>query len=140
MDCPFCDVLINKKERVIRESQFCFIVLSDPKLMSGHFLVIPKRHVDKPSELSKEEREDWFNEIIKLQDEVLEKISPGCDISEHFRPFIPSGPLKVSHLHMHVRPRTLDDELYKKVQIYEKDVFKKITQDEVDVYKKILNP
>jgi diadenosine tetraphosphate (Ap4A) HIT family hydrolase len=57
MNCPFCEITTEKTERVIRETESTFAVLSNPQLMSGHLLVIPKRHVEKLSELSKEERE-----------------------------------------------------------------------------------
>jgi ATP adenylyltransferase len=137
MDCPFCNTLITDRNRVIKETAFSFVILSDPKLMEGHMLVIPKRHVSRPAELSKDELLDWFNETVLLQERVLEKISPGCDISQHFRPFIPDNGLKVSHLHFHVRPRFLDDELFTKVQIHENKVFTKPTKDELNKYKEI---
>ncbi|HEY0220941.1 MAG TPA: HIT domain-containing protein [Candidatus Paceibacterota bacterium] len=137
MDCPFCEIVNDKKERILKESEHSFVVLSNPKLMSGHLLVIPKRHVEKTSELEKEESEDLYNEVIHLQEKVLEKIAPGCDVSQHYRPFIPDNKFKVTHLHFHVRPRFLDDELYEKVQIYEKDVFSDLNEEDVLKYKKI---
>jgi diadenosine tetraphosphate (Ap4A) HIT family hydrolase len=67
----------------------------------------------------------------------LKKIAPGCDICEHFRPFIPDNALKVSHLHIHLRPRSLDDELYEKVQIREKEIFQEPSPEEFKKYKKL---
>jgi diadenosine tetraphosphate (Ap4A) HIT family hydrolase len=107
--------------------------------MLGHILVIPKRHVEKLSKLTKEERSDLFEEVINLQEKILKNIAPGCDICEHYRPFIPDNKLKVSHLHIHLRPRELNDELYKKVQINEKDVFQDIEDKEWEKYKELLN-
>jgi len=102
--------------------------------MSGHVLVIPKRHVEKLSELSKEEREELLNETITIEEKLLTKVS-GVDISQHYRPFIPENPLKVDHLHVHLRPRELNDELYEKVQIYEKTIFAPLTEEEIGEYK-----
>ena len=139
MDCQFCKIIIDKHERIVKETKFSFTMLSNPKLMDGHLLVIPKRHIEKPSELTAEERKDIFDEVINLQEKILEKISPGCDICEHYRPFIPDNKFKVSHLHFHLRPRFLDDELYKKVQIYEKDIFQDLRQNEWNKYREILS-
>lgn len=135
MECPFCKIITDKTERILTETEHSFVVLSDPYLMRGHLLVIPKRHIEKLSELSKDERFDLFELVIKMQDKVLEKLSAGCDVSHHFRPFIPNSNLKVAHLHFHIRPRDLDDELYKKVQIFENDIFKKITEEDSILYK-----
>ena len=137
MNCVFCDVGNKELERVIRDNKNTFVVLSNPRLMSGHMLVMPKRHVEKLSELSEEEREELFNQTIQLQEKVLETLAPGCDISQHYRPFIPNSRFKVSHLHIHVRPRTLDDELYQKVQSHEKDIFTDISEGDQVKYKKL---
>ncbi len=139
MNCIFCNIIKNNKERIIKETKYSIVVLSDPKLMSGHFLVIPKHHVEKLSEMSKEERDDLVTESINMQNKVLEKISPGCDICQHYRPFIPDNAFKVTHLHIHIRPRTLDDELYMKVQINEAEIFSPTTEAEVQKYRKIVN-
>ncbi len=138
MNCPFCDDISKKADRIIKETEHTVTLLSNPKLMDGHLLVIPKRHIEKPSELTIQERIDLFNEVINIQEKVLEKIAPGCDISEHYRPFIPDNKFKVTHLHFHIRPRFLDDELYTKVQIDEKDVFKDLDSGEWEKYKLIL--
>lgn len=137
MTCPFCDIIDKRTERLIRETENVFITLSNPRLMPGHLLVIPKRHVEKLSELTQEERDELFDEAIRLQEKVLGNLAPGCDISQHYRPFIPNSKFKVSHLHLHVRPRSLDDELYQKVQVFEKDVFQEATLDEFDKYKEL---
>ncbi len=138
MECPFCIEIQSKAGRIIRETEHTVTLLSNPKLMDGHLLVIPKRHIEKPVELTEEERKYLFNEVIEVQEKVLSKIAPGCDISEHFRPFIPDSKYKVNHLHFHIRPRFLDDELYMRVQIEEKNVFKDIDDGEWEKYKEIL--
>lgn len=53
----------------------------------------------------------------------------GCDIRQNYRPFQKESNLKVNHLHFHVIPRELEDELYQKSMIYEKEVFKPLTDE-----------
>lgn len=137
MPCPFCQIVAEKSKRILRKSPATITVLSDPRLMPGHLLVIPKRHVQKLSELTDGQRAELMNETILAEERLLTKF-PGCDISQHFRPFIPDNPLKVSHLHMHVRPRSLDDELYLKVQKFERDVFAPTSAAEEEEYRWLL--
>lgn len=138
MICPFCEIVEKNSERIIRQTKSIFIVLSNPRLVSGHVLIIPKRHVEKFGELTKSEQKELFDEAIKIQELILSKVSSGCDLSQHFRPFIKQNKLKVNHLHIHLRPREFEDELYKKVQKYEKEVFKDLDEKEFNKYKRIL--
>jgi len=129
MDCPFCD--INKeKNRILRSYKHTLVILSNPRLMEGHLLLIPKRHVEKPSELNEEEKQELFNAFIEFQEKILSKISSGCDIRQNYRPFQEQDNLKVNHLHFHLPPREFKDELYYKSQIHEKTIFKKLTEEE----------
>jgi histidine triad (HIT) family protein len=139
MNCPFCKIITENSERIIRQTERVFVVLSNPKLMRGHLLVIPKRHVEKLSELDKEERVELFEEIINIENKIIEKIASGCDITQHYRPFIQQNNLKVDHVHFHLKPREFEDELYKKVQIHEKELFSELTKEELKSLEKIFN-
>lgn len=136
MNCPFCRYL-NEGTIVVHETTNTFTVLSNPSLMEGHLLVIPKKHVEKFNELEPTIRQELLDEAIRLQEIILKKLAGGCDITQHYRPFIPPNKYKVNHLHIHVRPRTLDDELYLKVQKYESEVFKDLNEEELKKYKEI---
>ncbi|HUC31239.1 MAG TPA: HIT family protein [Candidatus Paceibacterota bacterium] len=138
MDCRFCNIQEEHPDRLLREGKYTFAILSDPRLMEGHILVIPKRHVEKMSQLSREERDELLDETIKIEEKLLTKVS-GIDIAQHYRPFIPENLLKVNHLHVHIRPRELNDELYSKVQIYEKSVFTPLTEEEITEFKSFLS-
>jgi len=105
--------------------------------MPGHLLVIPKRHVERLSELTKEERDGLLEEVVNVQEKILNSFAKGCDICQNFRPFIPDSKLKVSHLHFHLRPRELDDELYQKSQIHEKEIFRDIEEGEWEKYREL---
>ncbi len=127
MDCPFCNL---NKEKIIAETKFCYALLSNPRLMPGHTLIIPKRHVEKLSELSDEELKDIIRLTIEFQEKIIKNIAFGCDIAEHYRPFQKQDRLKVNHLHIHLQPRELFDNLYQKCQIFEKEVWEDLTEKE----------
>jgi diadenosine tetraphosphate (Ap4A) HIT family hydrolase len=103
----------------------------------GHLLVIPKRHIEKSSQLTKAERKEIFDAIINIEEKLVKKFSKGCDIRSHYRPFMKQSWLKVNHLHFHLQPREFEDELYQKAQKYELDVWRELPEDEIKVIKKI---
>lgn len=138
INCPFCRYL-NEGTIVVHETTNTFTVLSNPSLMEGHLLVIPKKHIEKFSELEPRVRQELLDEAIRLEEIILKELAGGCDITQHYRPFIPPNKYKVNHLHIHVRPRTLDDELYLKVQKHESEVFKDIKEEEFKKYKEIFS-
>src|SRR3989344_7071444 len=136
MKCPFCN--INKEKTVIiNEGKNTRVILSNPKLMQGHLLVIPKRHVEKISQLEKNEREELFDKVIEFQEKILVKIAKGCDIRQNFRQLQKEDNLKVNHLHIHLQPREFEDKLYNKSQIFEKQIFSELTKQEKDKIIKI---
>ena len=129
-ECPFCE--INKeRNRIIDETENCLTILSNPALVKAHCLVVPKRHVEKISELSEKEKKDLFNEIEKFQELLLKKFS-GCDINQNYRPFIPQGRLKVNHLHFHLIPREFKDEIYEKYGKFQDNLFKDLNKEELN--------
>ncbi len=107
-------------------------MFSNPRLMEGHLLVIPKRHVEKLSELNEEERKELLDVVVEYEEKILKNISPGCDIGQHYRPFLEQSELKIDHLHIHLQPRRLEDDLHRKLQFFGKNVFKKLTKEEID--------
>lgn len=131
MDCPFCDIDLEKTQ-VLKDGSFVRVIFSNPRLRPGHLLVIPKRHVEKVSDLDKSEQKELFDTIIEFQEKILSKIASGCDIRQNHRPFQKEDGLKVDHLHFHLLPRELFGELYKKCQIFEKDVFKNLSPKEIE--------
>ncbi len=138
MDCPFC-VIDKIKTRIIKKGKHCFVVLSNPRLVPGHLLVIPKRHVEKASQLTKEESGEIFKTIIEFEEKILEKFSSGCDIRSNYRPFMKQNWVKVDHLHFHLQPREFEDELYQKVQKYEKDLWQDLSEEEKEKFTKLFS-
>jgi diadenosine tetraphosphate (Ap4A) HIT family hydrolase len=134
--CPFCDDKI--RERMIQESDNARVFFSNPRLTKGHLLVTPKRHVEQPWQLTDQELKEIFTHIHQLQMRLSETLGTGCDIRQNYRPFIQQGRLKVDHLHFHLIPRTLKDELYEKSMIFETEIFKKLSNAEIKEVRAIL--
>lgn len=130
MDCPFCNIN-SQRTRIVKEDKNTFVILSNPCLMPGHLLVIPKRHIEKVSQLNEEERAEIFDNLIEFEEKILSKLSKGCDIRQHYKPFLPEGRTKVNHLHFHLHPRELEDELFTKVQKHDAEVWRDVTKDEI---------
>lgn len=138
MSCPFCE--IDKiKTRTIKEGKYCYVALSNPRLVPGHLLVIPKRHIEKISQLTGEEKEEIFKELIIFEEKILKRFSSGCDIRSNYRPFIVENRLKVDHLHFHLQPREFEDKLYQKVQKHEKELWQDLSEEEKEKFTKLFS-
>jgi len=124
--CPFC----SPGERTLKSNALAVVVLSNPRKVPGHFLVIPKRHVEKPWELKPRERKDVFDLILEVQQKVVAHLGSGSDMRQHYRPFLPQSRIKVDHLHYHVYPRERDDTLYQHVEKHETALFEDLTREE----------
>ena len=127
---PFCNIS-EQKTKIIDETENTLTILSNPALVKGHCLVIPKRHIESLSELNDKEREEFFSQVIKMQELLLKEFS-GCDIRQNFRPFQKQNGLKINRLHIHIQPREFEDELYQKCQIFEKELFKQLSEKELN--------
>ena len=136
MDCPFCDI-DETRTRIIADKKHVFVALSNPRLMDGHLLVIPRRHVQKLSELNEFEKKELLDTVIEYQEKIL-TFAGGCDIRQNYRPFQAQSNVKIHHLHMHLQPRELHDELYQKCQIFETGIFKELSQEEIEKIKKAM--
>jgi diadenosine tetraphosphate (Ap4A) HIT family hydrolase len=131
MECPFCKINLSRT-KILKEGKSARVIFSNPRLMPYHILIVPKRHIEKISELTKEELNEIIDLIIKFEEKILSRISKGCDIRQNYRPFQQQNSLKVNHIHFHLQPRELYDELYKKCQINEVDIFKVVDLKDLD--------
>jgi diadenosine tetraphosphate (Ap4A) HIT family hydrolase len=129
MPCPFCNV-IELKYRLLEEGDDFIVILSDPRLMPGHTLVIPKRHILKPSEMTAEERINIFNAILKWQDIITGIFSTGCDVRQNYRPFIKENVLKIDHVHYHLIPREFEDKHFFIVDKNAQTLFEPLSEEE----------
>ena len=133
-DCPFCE----SKDRILKENKHAFVLLSNPRKAPGHFLVIPKRHIDKPWDLTTDELQDIFELIFFIEQKVIGKLGDGCDVRQNYRPFLPESRLKVDHIHFHVIPRYFQDYIYQVAEKYETDLFTDLDDAEAAEAAKLL--
>jgi diadenosine tetraphosphate (Ap4A) HIT family hydrolase len=129
MNCPFCN-LDKERNRIVEEKKHVLVMLSNPRLVDGHLLVISKRHIEKPSEMTADERKELFETVLEYQEKILSKFASGCDIRQNCRPFQKQDNLKVDHIHFHLLPREFKDDLYQRCQKYETDIFRMLTEEE----------
>ena len=113
--CPFCDF---NEDRELKEGKYAFVIFSNPRVMPGHLLVIPKRHMGRLVELSDDERKELLDLVIEFQEKILKRLSKGCDIRQNFRPYVKNSRTHVNHLHFHLHPRNLNDEVHEKANVY----------------------
>jgi diadenosine tetraphosphate (Ap4A) HIT family hydrolase len=132
--CRFC----SPTNRILKENNKAAALLSNPRKVPGHFLVIPKRHIDKPWELDKDELQDIFELIFFIEQRLVNKLGQGVDIRQNYRPFIPEGRLKVNHIHFHLYPRYNEDYLYQVAERYETDLFTDLDPAEEKEFAKLL--
>lgn len=107
-DCPFC----NLKKRVLKENDHACLFLSRSQSTRGHTLIVPKRHIEKPWELSQDELLAIFDLVAFAQQKLIGVYGGGCDVRQNYRPFLPQSESKIDHVHYHVIPRSLNDRIY----------------------------
>lgn len=125
-DCPFCDPSF----RVIKSNDTAFVLLSNPRKVPGHTLVIPRNHTEKPWDLTDKEILDIFELIFFVENKLIGKLGDGFDIRQNYRPFTKQDTIKIDHLHFHVIPRSHKDYIYQKVEIQETDIFATLNDQE----------
>jgi diadenosine tetraphosphate (Ap4A) HIT family hydrolase len=135
IDCPFC----NLGKRILKENELAYLFLSNPRKVPGHFLVTPKRHIEKPWEMTEQEMKSIFELILFAQKKLVDHVSEGSDVLQHYRPFMKQGRIKVNHIHYHILPRDFNDKIYQVIEKYETEAFyEELTDDEYNKMKTIL--
>ena len=107
------------------------MILSNPLKVENHLLVIPKRHVEMPWELTDVERVDIFSLINAIEPHLVKKYG-GCDVRQNCRPFMEQSRYKVNHVHFHLIPRSRNDALYERVEKYETDIFRDASTSDME--------
>ena len=135
INCPFCTL----GDRVLKENGTAIAFLSNPRKVPGHFLVSPKRHVEKPWDITPEEREDIFEFIGFIEQRLIAAgLGDGCDVRQNYRPFMKQGRVKVDHVHYHVIPRSLEDYIYQISEKYDSELFADLDPAEAKEVAKLL--
>lgn len=101
-------------DRLLDESELVKVIFSNPHLTGGHLLVIPRRHVEEPWNLTADEQNEVFRLTTKYQQRLASTLGTGCDVRQNYRPFLVQGRLKIDYIHYHLIPRVFEDEIYEK--------------------------
>jgi ATP adenylyltransferase len=105
--CVFCGILERKddaKTYIFLRSRLSFAVLNVYPYSNGHTLVLPNRHVNDISKLSREEMADMMDLLLKTKALLQDALSPhGFNVGFNLGRLAGAG--IPGHLHMHIVPR-----------------------------------
>ncbi len=102
--CPFCAIL---PDRVIESAELAFAVLDAYPVSPGHTLVIARRHVASPFELTAQEIAECAWLVRSARERLDRTLSPsgynvGINVGK-------DAGQTVMHFHIHLIPRYPDD-------------------------------
>ncbi len=102
-DCLFCRKYLSR----IFESKYFFVIYDDFPLREGHILIIPLRHIQHLTLLTRAEFNDLYTVIQEMIEQIKEKYGAdgynlGINDGEAAGQTIP-------HLHIHIIPRHAGD-------------------------------
>ena len=123
MNCLFCQ-LINGKipSHKVYEDEHTFAFLDINPAISGHTLVIPKKHYLNINDIPGTELCKVMSTVKKIS-EVLLKLNEGVNIIQNNGQ--KAGQI-IEHLHFHIIPRNTNDQI--KIEVWEP---KKYSEDEI---------
>lgn len=105
--CVFCRILAHGDDRealVVRRFEGCAVVLNAYPYGSGHFMVVPLRHVGQLEELDDHEARELWTVVTDGVRAVKAAYSPGgVNVGANLGQAAGAG--VPSHLHVHVLPR-----------------------------------
>ncbi|MDP3982279.1 MAG: HIT domain-containing protein [bacterium] len=105
-------------------------VSSNPAPLPGHLLIIPKRHIIMLAEMTLEERKELLELLVEFEEKILKYVSSGCDIRQHYKPYVPNSRTSVKHFHFHLQPRDLNDETHRIVDPNQRSLFQDLSPEE----------
>lgn len=115
---------------VLKSTGDVVVALANPRLVAGHLVIFPKKHVARLSELSWEARSELFETIVEFQEKIMERLASGCDIRYGSLPTLPAHGKGVEHAHVQLYPREVNDELFCRSQVFELALLSPPTIDE----------
>ena len=105
--CPFC-TQADIKDRCIIANDFAWAFPTNIPIVPGHTLIVPKRCVEKFSDLTNKERDS----IFELQKSIMNSLKKSFQ-AEGFNFAWNEGSLagqSVPHFHLHILPRKNGDD------------------------------
>ncbi len=109
--CVFCRMLKEKRDKknfIFIRCQHSFSVLNIYPYNNGHVLILPYRHVNDLSRLTKNEREDLFD-ILDETKALLEKVLHPAGFNIGINLGRAAGAGFPGHVHIHLVPRWKGD-------------------------------
>lgn len=106
-DCIFCHLLPTRAREVLAENDSFFAVFDEFPVNKGHVLLIPKRHLLTPFELTRKEGGDLVELLSLVKASLDEQFQP-----DGYNVGINTGQAAgqtISHLHIHLIPRYRGD-------------------------------
>lgn len=129
--CVFCEKEINR-DLILIETDYSLLIANKFPLGNSNLMAIPKRHVESITELDSNEIKDIMDLIVFATSKIESSFKP-----EGFNIFINQGLIAgqtISHLHIHIVPRSEKDGLENFKRNGEK---KEITEKELEELKRI---
>lgn len=126
MDCIFCSIV--KKEslaNIYKENDYCMAIVPKDIEIDGHLLIIPKTHYQSIMDIDNKILSETILFTKNICTELKEKY-----LFQGFNILNASGVAalqSISHFHIHILPRNLDDninawpQLYGGINIYQKN-------------------
>ena len=105
-DCPFC--YDNIKERIVAEQKSVVAIQDSYPVTDGHFLILPKRHMEDYFSMNETENKDIGILIKKLKNRIMEEYHSvtGFNIGTNIGD---SAGQTIFHAHIHLIPRRSGD-------------------------------
>lgn len=105
--CLFCGLLKagnDKKSFILTRTRFSFAVLNAYPYNNGHVMIVPIRHVASLEYLTSEEKLDWLDLYIRVQQAIEKTLKPhGYNVGINLGRVAGAG--VPGHVHLHVVPR-----------------------------------
>jgi len=109
--CVFCRILKEKKDAknfILKRTSASIAVLNIYPYNNGHTLILPKRHVNDVSRLSRDEREDLYLLVDEIKD-LLKKTMKAQGFNIGINLGRAAGAGYPGHVHIHIVPRWKGD-------------------------------
>ena len=109
--CVFCRIIKDRadvKNYIFIRGQLTFAVLNIYPYSNGHCLIVPNRHVNDVSKMTKQELNEMMDLLIRTKELLQKAISPhGFNVGFNLGKVAGAG--IPGHVHMHVVPRWKGD-------------------------------
>lgn len=104
MDCIFCGIIHGEVEsNVVYEDGEVMAFLDANPISKGHTLVLPKRHVERLTDLDEGTTSRLFNAVREVSGAIQHSLGPpGINVLQNNGK---TAGQEVSHVHVHVIPR-----------------------------------